>query len=378
VSIDPIGVVFVSSALLVSLYAVRVTFHLFRDLGTHFFRCAVCACAGVTVMISGYIFPAVLNSPSYQQMVQIGQLLLASFGVLAIAFIIEAIEYVKYEPNESLINAGFILVGGLISSRLFPGQYLVLWTGTGWQQQYGLVVAGLSVALFIFLLAELGPIVYRVWHRIRKPRKNWTYSQMLFLAFTFLFAFYGAYMISVNTLEIQLLPSSANYYLFLLLIAGFTGTVSKLFDLYPTVFFAVSHDIYEIQFVSKETQRTVYSYRFQSENLETDPLSIPIAHDSIKQVFHDTLEQKGEVQSIRVENSEILAAEGDSLYGLLLTKRGSDLLRGLLLQAVRHFEREYSVSEVYLGGDFDNTIENYFQFAIHSEHHANTRQESGS
>ncbi len=375
-SIDTIGVLLVSSALLVSFYAVRVTFRLFKDLGTHFFRCAVCACAGVSIMISGYIFPAVLNSPSYQQIVQTGQLLLASFGVLAIAFIVEAIEYVKNEPNESLINAGFILVGGLISSRLFPGQYLVLWTGTRWQQQYGLIVAGLSVALFVFLSAELGPIIYRVWQRIRKPEKNWTYSQMLFLAFAFLFAFYGAYMISVNTLELQILPSSANYYLFLLLIAGFTGTVSRLFELYPTVFFAASHDIYEIQLVSKENQQTVYSYRFLPENSETDPLSIPIAHDSIKQVFHDALEQKGEVQSIRVENSEVLAAEGESLYGLLLTKRGSDLLRGLLMQAVRLFERSYSVSEVYRGGDFDGKIENYFQFAIHSDHHVNRAQES--
>ncbi|MDF1539119.1 MAG: hypothetical protein P1Q69_09455, partial [Candidatus Thorarchaeota archaeon] len=158
----------------------------------------------------------------------------------------------------------------------------------------------------------------------------------------------------------------ASYFVFLILIAGAAGVLARLLRLYPTIFFASSYDILEIQFVSKATQNTMYRFLFAPENPETDSLSISIANESIRQIFHDALEKPGEVRSIKVEKYEVLGCEGTRNYGFLVTHQGSELLRRLLVKSLHEFETTVDTSQFYDDGEFNVVMKNYFQFAIPS------------
>ena len=72
-------------------------------------------------MIIAYLPAALFTGPEYAELVTTIQIALASFGILALALLVHAIEYVKTEPNESIINGAFLISGALIASRFFPG-----------------------------------------------------------------------------------------------------------------------------------------------------------------------------------------------------------------------------------------------------------------
>ncbi len=315
-------------------------------------------------MVSGYIFPAILSSEEHSSIVYGGQVSLASFGLLALAFLIVAGENLKRNQNEWVINIGFLLSGALIVSRFQMNQYTIEWTGTRWPQYYGVIVIGFSIAVFILLSAVLGPVVYRVWRRIRRSEVYKTESRILFVGFVVLFASYGIFTIVINSIGVAISAFSASYFLFLIPIAGIAGIIARLLRLCPTIFFASSYSIIEIQFVSKATQDTMYRFLFLPENPETDSISISIAHDSIRQIFHNALDRPGEVKSTKVEANEVLGCEGKNYYGFLVTKQGSELLRRLLVKALSEFESTVGTTLLYDDEDFNKAVENYFQFAI--------------
>lgn len=362
---DPYGVSIVTICIVLGLHATRTSYGSYKELGTEFFMYATLACASLTIMIAAYFFPSLFSSAEYQDLVNTGQSILASFGLLALALLIHASEYAK-EPNDSVINGAFLISGALIASRFLPGEYQILWAGTRWVQHYGPIVIALSVLQFVFLLAVMGPLVYRVWVRIRKSEAYRAQSRILFLGFASILLLYGLYMIIINSTEFALSPISAAYYMFLVLLAGLTGTIARLLRLYPTIFFTSSHDIREIQFVSKATQNTVYRFQLHPDDSNADSLSISIAHDSIRHVFHEALDEPGEVRSIKVQDNEVLACEGDQLYGLLVTKKGSELLRRILVKSLALFEQSHNTMMYQESEDFDAIMRNYFQFAIHN------------
>jgi hypothetical protein len=362
--VDPYGVAIVVFAFILGTHATRTTLSIYQELGTEFFKYATYACISLVLMISGYIFPALLSAEEYSIVVFASQVFLASFGILALAFLIAASENVKEKTNEWVVSVGFLLAGALIATRFRSDQYVILWTGTRWVQQYGSLVVILSVIIFVYLVAVLGPIVYRVWKRIRKSEVYRAESRILFIGFALLLGFYGVYTIVLNSLGTAMSSFSASYYMFLILLAGAAGVLGRLLRLYPTIFFASTADILEIQFVAKATQNTVYRLLFLPERPDTDSLSISIAHDSIRHVFHEALEKSGEVKSIKVEENEVLACEGENLYGLLVTRRGTDLLRRLLVKSLDLFETTIDTMQYYENEEFDALIRTYFQFAV--------------
>ncbi len=377
-SVDPYGVIIVIFAFVLGTHATRTTLSIYQELGTEFFKYATYACISLVLMISGYIFPALLSSTEYAGIVLSGQVFLASFGILALAFLIAASENVKESPNEWIIRGAFLLAGALIATRFRPDQYSILWTGTRWIQQYGISVIILSVFIFVYLTAVLGSVIIRVWKRIRQSEVYKTQSRVLFLGFAIVLAFYGIFTIAYNSLGTPYSSAGLGYYMFLVLLAPVAGIVARLLRLYPTIFFASTADIFEIQFVAKATQNTVYRFLFLPENPNTDSLSISIAHDSIRHVFHEALDKPGEVRSIKVEDNEVLACEGDNLYGLLVTRRGSDLLRKLLVKSLKIFEETVGTTQYYEEEEFDVIVQNYFQFAIPTEQEYNQKlKESG-
>ncbi|MDF1540340.1 MAG: hypothetical protein P1Q69_15705, partial [Candidatus Thorarchaeota archaeon] len=230
-AIDPYGVSIVIMAFVLSTLATRITLNLYKELGIEFFKYSAWACISLVLMVSGYIFPAILSSAEYAIIVFGGQVLLASFGLLALAFLIAACENLKQNPNEGVINAGFLISGALIVSRFQLNQYTITWTGTRWLQQYGTNVIGLSIVMFMMLLAVMGPIVFRVWRRIRKSEMYRTESNVLFLGFAILLAFYGIYTIVLNSIGFAISSLGASYFVFLILIAGAAGVLARLLRL---------------------------------------------------------------------------------------------------------------------------------------------------
>jgi hypothetical protein len=378
VAVDPYGVSIVIFAFILGTHATRTTLSIYQELGTEFFKYATYACICLVLMISGYIFPALLSSDDYSVIVFAGQVFLASFGILALALLIAATEHVKDKANDWVVSVGFLLAGVLIATRFRSDQYVILWAETRWVQQYGPLVIILSVVIFVYLTAVLGPIVFRVWTRIRKSEVYKTESRILFMGFAVLLGFYGVYTIVLNSLGTAFSNFSASYYMFLILLAGAAGILGRLLRFYPTIFFASTADILEIQFVSKSTQNTVYRFLFLPERPNTDSLSISIAHDSIRHVFHEALEKSGEVKSIKVEENEVLACEGENLYGLLVTRRSTDLLRRLLIKSLRMFETTVDTGQYYEGEEFNALMRTYFQFAIPTlEEYEMEEEESG-
>ena len=175
-SIDLFGLAIVSIAVVLALYTTRISFGIYKDFGTEFFKYASITFFCLSLMISGYIFPAVFSDESLQWLVLAGQVILTSFGQLAIALSIYALESTKEVQRESIINMAFLLSGLVIGIRFLPGEYQILWTGSGWRQQYGPLMIGLSVIEFIFLCFILGPLVLQIWNRIRNSKTDITDS----------------------------------------------------------------------------------------------------------------------------------------------------------------------------------------------------------
>jgi len=263
-----------------------------------------------------------------------------------------------------MINMGFFLSGALIGVRFIPNQYDILWTGFGWKQQYGSVMIGLSVAQFILVLVILGPLVFQIWRRIRSSDSYKAESKLLFYGFALLLLIFAIYMILVNSLGIITSSLSMTYYFFLIPLAGFVAIIGRLLRFYPTIFFASSHDIIEIQFISKSSRDIVYRFRFLPEKPDTDTLTISVAHDSIEFAFQDALNKQGDVKSIKVRENEILACEGKNHFGLLITRKGSELFHRLLVISLDLFEAFQIATEHSEKEEFDLMMKNYFQFAI--------------
>ncbi|MHA1637176.1 MAG: hypothetical protein ACTSUB_04095, partial [Candidatus Thorarchaeota archaeon] len=346
-NVDIVGLAIVLIAVILTIYTTRVTLRIYNEFGTEFFKYASIAFFCLSLMIGGYIFPAVFSDESLQWLVFAGQVTLTSFGQLSVALAIYALENTKEVQRESIINMGFFLSGLAIGIRFLPGEYLVLWTGSGWKQQYGTIMIGLTVIEFIFLSFILGPLALKIWKRIRNSKVYKTESKFLFVSFSILLLVFGAYMIAVNSLGIGILMFSIIYYIFLIPLAGFAAIAARLLHLYPTIFFSSSHTIFEIQFVSKITRNTVYRYSFIQENPDSNEVGISTTHDTIRNVFHETLEKQGEVKSIRIQENEILACTGNKLYGLLVIRRGSELFQRLLVRSLKLFEETQSTTQYY-------------------------------
>jgi cytochrome b subunit of formate dehydrogenase len=99
ISIDPLGFAIVLIAIVLALHTTRISFQIYNDFGTEFFKYTTIAFFCVTLMISGYIFPAVFGEESMQWLVLAGQVTLTSFGLLAIALVIYAQK--KFNGNQS-------------------------------------------------------------------------------------------------------------------------------------------------------------------------------------------------------------------------------------------------------------------------------------
>lgn len=361
---DALGVAIVSIALVLSLYSTRLTFLLYKDLGTEFFRYGTYALTSLSLMIGGYYFPSILVAEEYKVIVETGLLIFGSFGLLAFAFLIHALEYVKKEPNESIINIAFLLSGGLAGSRFLPGQYWIEWFQFGWQQHYGMLVLLLSVVEFIFIISTAGPTCYHVLLRIRRANSYRKEAIMLLTAFVLLFAFFGLFTITYNILVVQLTSGAMNYYLLLILISGFISVIARLLTFYPTIFFASNFDIFEILMITKVSKSVEFRHRFRQEGAISDSVGISLAQINIQQIFNEALERAGDVRSIRVENVEVQITNGEHLYGLLITRMGSAFYQRLLEKSVAIFECSYREESVEKKEEFGRIIENLFQFSV--------------
>ena len=119
--VDTLGLPLVIITLLFCAITSYQAFRNYRTLGTEFFKFSTLTGISLGLMTSCYLFPTLFLNPDYQNLVYTGQIVLASFGMLAIASPTYAFESVRQNPRDPLINTVFTISGGQAASRFLPG-----------------------------------------------------------------------------------------------------------------------------------------------------------------------------------------------------------------------------------------------------------------
>ncbi|MGY5853040.1 MAG: hypothetical protein RTU92_05690 [Candidatus Thorarchaeota archaeon] len=359
-AIDVVGLILVGTTLLVCMYTTSLIYNNYRRLGTEFFKYAALATSSLCFMLSAYFFPVLFNSEIYHDIVWNGQIFLASFGMLAIAFLVHGLEYVKKTPNDSIINGGYLIAGAVAVSRYLPDEYELLWDGVGWVQQYGLVVVLLSAAFFLYVMVVCFPVVLRVWFRIRTNPRYKRYTQSLFIGFAISLALYGFLMITGGWLFSNSIILMRSHFILMTFILLALLAIVELMKSNPTVFFASSHDIMELQFISRSSGEVIYFYNFENDRNDESPMNLSGARETIQLVFEQALPISSEIRSIIVEDTEVLSSEGQNTVALLVTKKGTLLLYNLLKLVQLEFENSVEHTKT----EFHDIVTGYFQFAL--------------
>jgi hypothetical protein len=371
VEFDPLGLPLVIITLLLCAITSYQAFRNYRTLGTEFFKYSTLTGISLVLMTAGYLFPTLFLNPENRNLVYTGQIVLASFGMLALACLTNAFESVRHNPRDSLINAVFAISGAQAASRFLPGQYVLTWTEKGWSLEYGLGVMITSLILLVFTVAATLPLVYRVWKRIGESRKYNSLIRFILIIFACAAIGSGLYhIVSGYYPELSQLFTLSNNLLFLIFISLAVSIAIILYVNYPTIFFASNHDILELQILDCNQENLLYCFKFQLSN-ETNkgPRELAGAHESIKQILQQALESEGELKRIHVQENEVLAIEGKTTYAILVTKQGSDLQYSLLRLIQREYEQRFlgEFAENIVNEDFplfDSVVRKYFQFAL--------------
>ncbi|MGY5876664.1 MAG: hypothetical protein RTU30_13030 [Candidatus Thorarchaeota archaeon] len=359
-SVDVVGLILVGTTLLVCMYTTAIIHSNYRRLGTEFFKYAMFATSCLCFMLSAYFFPVIFNAEIYHDLVWTGQIYLASFGMLAIAFLVHGLEDVKKAPNDSIINGGYILAGAVAVSRFLPDEYDLFWDGAGWVQQYGLVLVLISAAFFLYVMIVSFPVILRVSFRIRTNQRYKRYTRGLFIGFAVSLALYGILVIAGGWLSSDSVLLMRSHFILMAFILLALLAIIELMKSNPTVFFASSHDIVELQFIDRSSGEVIYCFHFDDDRKQKSPRNLSGAHETIQVVFEQALPISGQIRSIIVEDTEVLSSEGQSTVALLVTKKGTLLLYNLLKLIQLEFE---SLVEDE-GQEFDDIVTGYFQFAL--------------
>ncbi|TFG14862.1 hypothetical protein EU537_02670 [Candidatus Thorarchaeota archaeon] len=364
--INLIGLILVLLGTSICVSAVIIAFNQWKRLGADLYKQLSIAFVFLSLMCIGYMFAALYNASVYQDMVLRWQIFFASFGLAFLGFMVRAFEYLKKKPEESRVNSVFILAGAVIATRFLPGQYDVVWIQNGWEQHYGMGLIVLSILLYAVTIAYTIPVFYRAWSRIKQTNRYRMWVRSLFALLFLSAALVGAYLIASRVFHwVPDIFTSISYFLFAPFIGIVVGLTNKLLISYPTIFFVSTHDLIELQIISKDSNEMTYRFSFDEHSAKERSL-VPGAHHTIRQVFRQLLDTSEELESIRVQEGEVLVYEGEQTTGLLYTIRGSQLFKNLLKLTAEKFENDYdpsSFSEAH-ADDFEMYLRDVFQFAL--------------
>ena len=141
-----------------------------------------------------------------------------------------------------------------------------------------------------------------------------------------------------------------------------------LFIRHPTILFVGTHEIEEIYVIQRDSGLPLYNFSFIPENGGTGSEILSAFFTGIRHYVKHSL-GSGEIERILVGDLELIIQEGIFTYGILISKKSSDLVKNLLRVTIEEFEKKYGFEfedhvepQKYLG--FDEFIARYFEFAM--------------
>lgn len=368
--IDPFGFPLVVITLIISSLAFVQTTIVYRKFGTDTFKYMLAATICTIFMSIGFFFPVMFFEPESYEIVWTGQILFAGIGVIGLGYLTSALEMIKDNPNQGIINVMFILSGASYSVRYLPDNFVITWTAIGWKLKYGSTLAIFQIIMFIFAVVVGGQIFIKNMKRIREHQKYSKYIRIFMGLFLFGVILMGIVLVTEHSLPEIMAIYPVNHQLFYLVFYNLAIILAIfLLNKHPTIFFASSTNFVEIYLMQKVNQEALYHFRFLSSDAQSTILSISGLQDSLSEILGNTSHSIGKTNIIRVRNSTVHISEGEQIFGILIARRESELGTKLLGISVKEFEKMYQKGELLDNRnykDFENLIKLLFQFAINT------------
>ncbi|MHA2424732.1 MAG: hypothetical protein ACXAEF_08080 [Candidatus Thorarchaeota archaeon] len=342
-------------------------YRLYKGVGTRFFKNAVIFFFFVGLWSTAFIVPSLLFDQIYYNFVLGWQYIFLPFGILSLAFMISAMESVSREQRTLATNTGFLFAGGVIAGLYSPTSHQLVWSEAGWVNEFSLLFQIGRAVIFIIIVYSTFPLVVRIFKRLRiSIRKDYA-TRALFWVIIIILPFIRFSQPFRDIAPTILLPLyhpsvivSMNT-LFLLLIVN-------LFIRHPTILFAGTNEIEEIYIIKRDSGLPLYHFNFVPENGIDGKEILSAFFTGIRHYVKHSL-GSGEIERIHVGDHELVIHDGILTYGILISKKSTDIAENLLRLVVREFENRFGLAyddhvrpKVYR--EFDQVISRYFEFAL--------------
>jgi hypothetical protein len=302
--IDPFGFPLAVITLIISFLLLIQTTIIYHKFGTDTFKYMLAAAICTIFMSIGFFFPTIFFEPESYKIVWTGQILFAGIGVIALGYLTSALEMIKDNPNQTIINLSFILSGASYSVRYLPNNYMITWTAIGWKLEYGPELTAFQIILFIFIIVVGGQIFIKLVKRIYEHQKYTSHIRIFMGLFLSLIILMGIVMITEHSLPEIMASYPINHQLFFLIFYNLAILFAIfLLKKHPTIFFATSTNFVEMYLMQKENQEVIYNFNFQSSDDQSPVLSISGLQDSLSEILGNSSHSIGTMNIIRVKNS---------------------------------------------------------------------------
>jgi hypothetical protein len=366
-TIDLLTLAPASILLVISLIATYTSYRLYTGIGTRFFQSAVLFFLFVSLWSTAFLVPSLLSDQVFYDIVLAWQLLFLPFGILSLAFMISAMESVKGTKTTIATNAGFLFAGGIIASLYSPDTHQLVWTDAGWVNEFSILFQLVRAVIFIIAVYSTYPLVVRIFQRLRISIRKDYHTRILFWVVILVFPLilliqpFSAIVPSfLQLLSHQAVILSMNA-LFLLLIVN-------LFIRHPTILFAGTNEIEEIYVIKRDSGLPLYHFSFNPENEVNGREILSAFFTGIRHYVKHSL-GSGDIERILVGDYELVIQEGIFTYGILISRKSTDIAENLLRLAVGDFESRFAIGfEDHVRPkeyrEFDAVISRYFEFAL--------------
>ncbi|MFW9848185.1 MAG: hypothetical protein ACFFF4_03545 [Candidatus Thorarchaeota archaeon] len=349
-----------------SLGGTITSLQLYKRIGAKFFHLAMVFFFFVGLWSLTFIISSIFNAPVFFDIVLGSQYILLPFGFLALAFMVSAMEHVK-SSSTFVNNSGFLFAGGVIAGLYSPTAYHLIWTDTGWSNEFSLTFQLGRAALFIIVVYSTLPLIVRIFRRLRISIRQDILTRILFWVIIIVFPF-TLFIQPFGDVAPALMQPLYHPAVFLVMNTLFLLLIIRLFVRHPTILFSGTNEIEEIYIINRNSGLPLYHYNFLPNNGYNGSEILSAFFTGIRHYVKHSL-GSGEIERILVGEHELVIQEGIFTYGILITNQSTDISVNLLRLSIDEFEMRYGLEihdhvepRKYL--EFDDVIIRYFEFAL--------------
>ncbi|MGY5876385.1 MAG: hypothetical protein RTU30_11620 [Candidatus Thorarchaeota archaeon] len=359
---DIIGVIASLIVIISAFTAFLASRRLYFQIGTEYFRYASACYLCFSIWIVSFVLQNLFNEPQYLDTLDFQFRVLNGFGWLALGFLFAAGEYANRVPDRNKIQGLFLITGvGIVFSHE-PALYSVQLQSS---QFVFIESPAILVVRAIFLLlgaVTMLPVILGITKTFRKfpARYRWVQARFSVLVFSGITALVLIYVYQRVAVSYALIPAAIAAVLFFL-------SMIIILERHPTLFFAARHDLVELIIIEKSGGIPVFFHAFSTEH-SINPELISAFLTSARIAVSEALHSRAAVERFHFGEAEAIMHEGLFVFGIILCRRGSELLSSLLRLVIEEFEASY-----WFYGDpdspisfkeFEKEVHKYFEFEL--------------